>query len=180
MESTSSISSSNPGVEPAATATALAACILEDAGLIGELFLLAPAGCEEWAPPGIDAFPVNRLAAHIVESFAGVCACLYKLHPEPLAHFEALAVRTANLTALSPADAAVLLADCRAAAAEGFALVTDADLARRLPTVFSPEGQRFAAVLLVNWKHLLHHGYQLFFYWKLLGVPVSTRHLYRF
>ncbi len=167
-------------MNPETSTETLAARILEDAELIGELLALVPPGREQWAPPGTDAFALDRLAAHIVESFAGVCACLHKLYPERLAHFNALAARTANLTTLSPAAAAALLADCRAAAAEGFALVTDADLPRRLHTVFSPEGQPFAGVLMVNWKHVLHHGFQLFFYLKLLGVPVSTRHLYRF
>jgi len=180
MASTLSILSSNPGAEPTAAAAVLAARILEDAALIGELLARIPPGREQWSPPGTDAFPLDRLAAHIVESFSGVLACLYKLHPEPLAHFTELAARTADLTALAPAEAAALLADCRAAAATGFALVTDADLPRRLPTVFSPAGQPFAGVLSVNWKHLLHHGYQLFFYLKLLGVPVGTRDLYRF
>lgn len=179
MENTSSTLSSNPGADRAAAAL-LAARILEDAELIGKLLALVPAGHDDWAPPGTGMFPVGHLVAHIVESISGVCACLYKLHPERLAHFEALAARTANLSRMSPAAAAALLADCRLAAGEGFALVADADLPRRLPTVFSPAGQPFAAVLLVNWKHLLHHGYQLFFYLKLLGVPVGTRHLYRF
>jgi hypothetical protein len=34
--------------------------------------------------------------------------------------------------------------------------------------------------LLANWKHINHHAHQLFLYLKLLGVPVSTQHLYRF
>ncbi len=35
-------------------------------------------------------------------------------------------------------------------------------------------------LLLGNLEHLLNHKYQLFFYLKLLGVPVNSSDLYRF
>lgn len=152
----------------------LAARILEDAELIGELLALAPREWDTWQPdwPAGDAgdppFSMAQLAAHLAESLGGVCACLHRLYPVQLAHFAGLREPAAEYPKL------VL------AAREGFALLTDADLARPLPTVFSPEGAPFLETLLINWKHLLLHGHQLFLYLKLAGVPVSTRHLYRF
>lgn len=150
----------------------LAARILEDADLIAEMLALVPAGREDWRPPdwpaspdGNPPFTVARLREHLAESLAGVCACLYRLHPEELAHFPALPR---------------LFPELRQAAAHGFALVNDGELTRSLPTFFTPEGAPFLETLLVNSKHLQHHGYQLFLYLKLLGVPVETRHLFRF
>ena len=150
----------------------LAARILEDAGLIAELLALIPEGREEWrptdwpvSPEGDPPFNVARLRAHLAESLAGVCACLYRLHPEE----EPAHLRTA-----------AGFETLRQAAADGFARLTDAGLTRSLPTVFAPQGAPFLETLLINWKHLLHHGHQLFLYLKLLGVPVGTRHLYRF
>jgi hypothetical protein len=154
----------------------LAARILEDAGLIGEMISLLPPGRTEWRPDwppstaGDPPFSVSRLAAHLTESLGGVCACLYRLYPEQLAHFASLRER------LGPGR----FDELRQAAHEGFALMTDADLTRAVATVFAPEGEPLLNTLLINWKHLLHHGHQLFLYLKLMGVPVSSRHLYRF
>ena len=158
----------------------LAARILEDAALTAEMLGLAPPGSEDWRPPGWPAtqgdppFSMGRLEAHLVESMGGICACLYKLHPEEMAGFAWLKDGAAAMPAR---DA---MADLQAAARAGFELVTDADLMRNLPTVFAPEGEPALAVLLVNWKHLLHHAHQLFVYLKVLGVAVDTQRLYRF
>ncbi len=156
----------------------LAARILEDADLIAGMLALVPAGSEDWRPAdwplstdGTAPFTIGRLHAHLAESLAGVCGCLYRLHPVELSHLNALRERFHE---------ASIFDALRRAAAQGFALVTDAELTQRLPTVFSPEGAPFLETLLINWKHLEHHAYQLFLYLKLLGVPVSTRQLYRF
>lgn len=153
----------------------LAARILEDAELIGELLTLAPEGCQAWQPDwpaahitGDPPYSMAQLSAHLAESLAGVCACLHRLYPTELAHFAKLG------------DPAASFAELNRAARAGFDLLADADLTRQLPTVFSPEGAPFLETLLINWKHLLHHGHQLFLYLKLMGVPVSARHLYRF
>ncbi len=152
----------------------LAARILEDAELIAELLALAPEGRGGWRPDwpaGVAVeppFSMAQLSTHLAESLAGVCACLHRLYPAELAYFARLR---------NPAAA---FAELHQAARAGFDLLTDADLTRQLPTVFSPEGAPFLETLLINWKHLLHHGHQLFLYLKLMGVPVSTRHLYRF
>ena len=62
---------------------------------------------------------------------------------------------------------------------EAFAILTDDDLARRIPTVFVPEGEAVMTLLLTNLEHLINHKYQLFFYLKLLGVKIGTSDLYR-
>jgi hypothetical protein len=61
---------------------------------------------------------------------------------------------------------------------EGFEVITDAGLARRLPTVFVQEGEAALTILLGNLEHFINHKYQLFFYLKLLGVRVATPDLY--
>jgi hypothetical protein len=40
-----------------------------------------------------------------------------------------------------------------------------------VPSVFVPEGEQLATLLLGNLEHLINHKYQLFFYLKLLGIP---------
>jgi hypothetical protein len=144
----------------------LAARILEDADLIAEMLALVPEGREDWRPDwpvtgGDPPFPVARLREHLAESLAGICACLDRLHPSHRAR---------------PCDFDGL----RQMARDGFALLCDRELTASLPTHFAPEGAPFLDTLLINWKHLVHHGYQLFVYLKLMGVPVSTRHLFRF
>jgi len=62
---------------------------------------------------------------------------------------------------------------------EGFALLTDADLARRVPTVFVAEGESILTLLLGNLEHLINHKHQLFTYLKQMGVAVATPDLYR-
>jgi hypothetical protein len=98
------------------------------------------------------------------------------LHGERLPHFEALKVRV--MTGEEPP--LVLIAACRGHIAEGFSVTTNADLSRLVVTYFSPQGEPILETLLGNWKHVNHHAHQLFLYLKLLGVQVSTQHLYRF
>jgi hypothetical protein len=63
---------------------------------------------------------------------------------------------------------------------EGFQLLGDLDLGRKIPTVFVPEGEPLLSLLLVNCEHLASHKYQLFIYLRLLGVTVASRDLYHF
>jgi hypothetical protein len=62
---------------------------------------------------------------------------------------------------------------------EGFAVIDDEDLSRSLPTVFVAAGEMVLTLLLGNLEHLINHKHQLFFYLKLLGVPVGTADLYK-
>ncbi len=146
----------------------LQARIDEDLALIVEMLTLVPAGVEEWRPPwpGAPAFTVKELAAHLVESCGGVCACFARLHPS--LGWER---REAELWSVD---------ECRARLRLAFAATRDEDLMRVISTYFVPEGEPFLAVLLINLKHVNHHAHQLFVYLKLLGVRVETRHLYRF
>lgn len=63
---------------------------------------------------------------------------------------------------------------------EGFAVLQDADLGRRLPTVFVPEGETVMTLLLGNLEHLISHKYQLFVYVRMAGVEAGTRDVYQF
>ena len=143
----------------------LAGQITTDADLLTDLLALAPVHQPDFRPPWLPAFSLAELTTHLTESLAGLAACFHRLHPDRLAHF---------LTA--PRDSTTL----RHLIAEGFAATTDSDLDRAIPTYFTPTGEPFLSVLLVNQQHLHHHTYQLFVYLKLLGIPVETRHLYRF
>jgi hypothetical protein len=61
---------------------------------------------------------------------------------------------------------------------EAFLLVTDEDLARRIPTIFSEKGETAVTLLLNNLEHLINHKHQLFSYLKSSGVQVGTSDLY--
>jgi hypothetical protein len=107
---------------------------------------------------------------------AGFCAVLAAAEPNRLAHFLAL-----RELPVSPAEeAAARIAIYGAHIEEGFGLLTDADLARRLPTVFVAQGELLLTLLLGNLEHLINHKHQLFTYLKLMGVSVATPDLYRF
>lgn len=163
----------------------LALKIDQDAALIEDMLILIPLGKQDWRPdwPATDNEPpynTTRLAAHLVESWAGLCACFHRLHPQTLAHFNVLKTQLSQHQNPTLAESLALLSTCRAHAAEGFALTTDAQLSQLIPTYFSPQGEALLSVLLQNSNHIKHHAYQLFLYLKLLGLPVSTRHLYHF
>ncbi len=147
----------------------------EDFALVEEMLALLPAGSEGWRPawPGDAPLTVEELAAHLAESCGGVCACFARLH-------RSLDWKQTETAGLRIGRNRRVIAAYRAQLREAFDLTEDADLVRVIPTYFVPEGEPFLAVLLTNWKHVNHHAHQLFIYLKLLGVPVGTRHLYRF
>lgn len=161
--------------------TTLAAVLFEkideDFALVDGLLALAPAGQDEWRPswPGDAPFTLAALAAHLAESFGGICACFARLHPEALRHW----AKTETL-GLSVAESRALMGRYRERVREAQALTADADLTRAIVTYFVPAGEPFLSVLLTNTKHTHHHVHQLFTYLKLLGAPVGTQHLYRF
>ena len=80
----------------------------------------------------------------------------------------------------SPEEASSRLAVYREHVDEGFALLTDTDLARKLPTVFVTEGETLLTLMLGNLEHLINHKHQLFTYLKMLDVDVTSRDLYQF
>ncbi len=131
------------------------------------LIALVPEAQQVWTPsPG--AWTTGELISHLLDSISGFCAVLAAAEPERLAHFAKLREQPATVESY------------RAHIEEGFALLTDADLARRIPTVFVAQGESVLTLLLGNLEHLINHKHQLFIYLKQMGVPVATPDLYRF
>ena len=163
-------------------AQVLATKLDQDATLIAEMLAMIPSSAQHWHPdwPAPTPFNTTRLAAHLVDCMAGLVACFYRLHPHALTHFNTLREQLANAPDASLPESQAFFALCRTHIAEGFSHTTDLHLAQLIPTYFSPQGEVFLSVLLENAKHLNHHAYQLFLYLKLLGIPVSTQHLYHF
>jgi hypothetical protein len=149
----------------------------EQAERAEHLISLIPTDRIEWRPVP-DSLQVCELLGHLLECLAGVCAALYALDNIRLAHFSRLRGLTVN-HCCGIEEARVRLGDYLKHIKEGFEIITDADLARPLPTVFVPEGEAALTILLGNLEHFINHKYQLFFYLKLIGLPVATGDLYR-
>ena len=145
----------------------------------GHLISILPGDRLDWLPPIPGAWPAGVLLGHLLDCLAGFCAALQAAAPRELAHFTRLRDLPVN-RACSPKEAADRVAVYRDHIEEGFHQLTDADLSRRLPTIFVPEGELLVTLLLGNLEHLVNHKYQLFIYLKLMGVPVESRDLYRF
>jgi hypothetical protein len=142
------------------------------------LLSLVPRDKLEWQPLP-DSFRVGDLLGHLLESLAGFCAALYGLDPQRLAHFAGLRERAVNHPC-GIEEARGRIGEYLAHIREGFAELTDADLARRVPTVFTTTGEAGLTILLNNLEHFSNHKHQLFFYLKLMGVRVATHDLYQF
>jgi hypothetical protein len=108
---------------------------------------------------------------------AGFCAAFYAAFPTKLSSFQKLRKLPVN-HCCEPTEVLARIRVYRRSIARGFQVCRDKDLPRKLTTVFEPEGETLAAILLNNLEHLLNHKYQLFFYLRLLGAPVGTRNLY--
>jgi uncharacterized damage-inducible protein DinB len=143
------------------------------------LVSLAPVDRLGWAPPISGAWPVSVLLGHLLDCTAGFCAVLAAAEPERLAHFARLREWPVNRHC-EPAGAASSIAKYREHIDQGFALLTDQDLGRVVPTVFVPQGESVLTLLLGNLEHLINHKHQLFTYLKLMGVEVASADLYRF
>lgn len=157
-----------PEVAPCVTlCEALLDKISEQIERTRHLISLVPAGRLNWRPQP-DDWTTADLLGHLLDCISGFCAVLAAAEPERLAHF-------ARLREM-PATIEVFCAHIE----EGFALLTDDDLARCVPTVFVPEGESILTLLLGNLEHLINHKHQLFTYLKQMGVPVATPDLYRF
>lgn len=141
------------------------------------LITLIPPDKLEWRPQP-NSFRVCDLLGHLLECLAGVCATLYALDPKELSHFARLREQRVN-HCCGVEEAVLRIAEYRDHVRQGFVLVTDEDLSRRLATVFVPEGEAALTLLLGNLEHLINHKYQLFSYLKLLGIQVETADLYR-
>jgi hypothetical protein len=149
--------------------TALAAKIHEQTERTTHLISLIPADRPAAVAP---------LLGHLLECHAGFCAVLFAAAPDRLAHFVTLRDLPVN-HACAPAEAIDRLAHYRAHIAEGFAALTDADLARAIPTVFVPTGEPLLTLFLGNLEHLINHKHELFTRIKQMGVAIGTPDLYQ-
>src|ERR1700674_5174418 len=140
---------------------------------------LLPKGALDWARAISGAWSAAELLGHILECLSGFCAVLYTCEPERLAHFKLLREGLVNHRC-APDEALERIRTYWSHIDQGFALLRDADLARRIPTVFVSEGETLMTLLLGNLEHLINHKHQLFMYLKLMGVAAGTRDLYRF
>ena len=138
---------------------------------------LIPPDKLEWRPLP-ESLRLCEVLGHLLECLAGFCASFYAVNPEALPHFLRLRDRPVN-HCCGVEEARERIQTYKGCIREGFALLRDDDLARVLPTVFVPDGEPLITILLGNLEHFINHKYQLFFYLKLLGVPVGTSDLYR-
>jgi len=129
------------------------------------------------ASPEIRFTDLAHLLGHLLDCTSGICAALRAAFPSKLAHFDKLRCDQVN-HGCEPAEALLRIAAYSTHISHGFSICTDSDLARKIPTVFVPQGETLATLLLGNLEHLLNHKAQLFFYLKLLGVHVGTADLY--
>jgi DinB family protein len=146
---------------------------------VSHLISLAPPDRPEWTPPIPAAWPLGMVLGHLLDCAAGFCAVLAAVEPARLAHFALLREWPVNRP-VEPAGTVAMLARYREHIDQGFALLTDQDLARLLPTVFVPQGEPVLTLLLGNLEHLINHKYQLFTYLKMMGVELGSADLYRF
>lgn len=121
---------------------------------------------------------VGHLLGHLLDCMAGFCAVFHTAFPQQLGDFLGLQSLPVNHSC-GPEEALSRIRDHAAHIGRGFDLCTDSDLPRMVPSVFVPQGEPLATLLLGNLEHLISHKYQLFFYLKLLGIPVTSRDIYR-
>ncbi len=157
----------------------LAAKIDEQIERTIHLIGLIPSGSLQWRPPLPAAWQVGELLGHLSDCMAGFCAVLQAADPQRLAHFDALRSLPVNGFA-DPGEARDRIAVYRSHIQEGFHLLEDVDLDRKLPTVFVTEGETIMTLLLGNLEHLTNHKHQLFMYLRLMGLSVTSKDLYRF
>jgi len=142
------------------------------------LLTLIPADKLEWKPlPG--TLGVCDLLGHLLECLSGFCAALSAVNSERLAHFANLRERPVN-HCCGIEEARQRITEYSKCVREGFAILSDVDLTRRIPTVLAQQGEAVMTIVLGNLEHLINHKYQLFFYLKLMGVEVGTADLYKF
>ena len=164
---------------PQPLCSALLEKIHEEIERWAHLLDLLPAIDPQWTPPIPDARPVGWLIGHMLDCLAGFCAVLYAARPEALAHFSRL--RDLPVNHLCGVDEARgRIADYAGCIDAGMLAIDDTDLARRIPTVFVPEGEPLLTLLLGNLEHLINHKYQFLIYLKLAGVAAGTRDIYQF
>ena len=140
-----------------------------------------PAGRLDWSPPlpAGSARSAARLLGHLLDCLAGFGAALAAATADPTGVWAKLRPLEVN-HACEVDEARRRMAEYLRAIERSFEELDDADLARRIPTVFVPDGEPLLTLLLGNLEHLINHKFQLFFYLRMMGVTVGTRDLYRF
>jgi hypothetical protein len=121
---------------------------------------------------------VGHLVGHLLDCMAGFCAVFHAAFPQHLAKFSELQSWPVNHFCRQE-EALSRIQRYAGHIAQGFDLCTDNDLPQIVPSVFVPQGEPLATLLLGNLEHLISHKYQLFFYLKLMGIPVTSRDIYR-
>ena len=121
----------------------------------------------------------RQLLNHLLNCTSGFCAVLAAVFPEDLAHFSELRESSANSIS-SRNEFCQRLNLYHTHIGEGFQLLDDHALARRIPTVFVPSGETVLTLLLGNLEHLINHKHQLFLYAKFFGATLASRDLYHF
>ena len=151
---------------------------------LNHLISMIPSDRMNWrpevnGPSGADIWTVSELLGHLLDCLAGFCASIFAVHGEKLPDWEKLRALPVNHSC-GGEEAAERIRTYMQHLEHGFRLLEPGDLTRRVSTVFVPEGEPLLVLLLGNLEHLVNHKFQLFFYLKLLGVPVESRDLYRF
>jgi hypothetical protein len=142
------------------------------------LIRMVPVTDLDWRPETPAAsHDLAHLLGHLLDCLAGFCAVFHAAFPRELAHLAELQSFPVN-HACPPQEALARFHEYSAHIDRAFALCSDDDLRRLIPSVFVPEGESLMTLLLGNLEHLINHKYQLFLYLKLLGLPVSSKDLY--
>jgi hypothetical protein len=156
--------------------------VLETIERTDHLVSLVPAGRLTWHPEAPSGQPpandLGHLLGHLLDCMAGFCAAFYAAFPLELADFLEYRSLPVNQSC-SPEKARASIKLYAGPIERGFGCCTDADLARKIQTVFVPQGETLLTILLGNLEHLVNHKYQLFFHLKLAGVPVNSRDIYK-
>ncbi|MCI0443578.1 DinB family protein [bacterium] len=150
----------------------------EQIELLRRLIRMVPEDKLEWRPIET-SFKICELLGHLLEAVAGFCAALYAVHPQKLSYFLELRSLPVN-HCCGIVEVQQRIEQYRTCIQNGFALVTDDDLILQVPTVFKPEGEALITILLGNLEHLINHKHLLFFYLKLIDIPITSKDLYQF
>jgi hypothetical protein len=150
---------------------------------VEHLISRVPADRIAWrAPMPANVTPANDLGhtlGHLLDCMAGFCAVFGAAFPAEFGDLDKVREMPLN-GCWSPEEASKGLRMIAGYIGRGFARCSDEDLARRIPTVFVPEGETLLTLLLGNLEHLNNHKYQLFLYLKLAGVTVGSEDIYGF
>jgi hypothetical protein len=132
-----------------------------------------------WHPGIPGAFSIAKVLGHLLECLSGFCAVLLAAEPDRLKHLAGLKDLPVNHDC-RPREARERIKIYSGNIHEGFSLLEDSSLGRKIPTVFVKEGESLLTLLLGNLEHLVNHKHQLFMYLQLMGVQVKSIDLYQF